>query len=122
MILPTNVESSIVVVDQLSTIPAMDTKTDAGQLSGAGVVLQNSILAIGLDTTDEAAAVAKVKSELAPLFKANGALDKDNVGAVTYTAKAITLGAGDKLVVDLSVVYLSSRLMLALLVLPLPLL
>ena len=95
-----NVESSIVVADQLSTIPAMDTKTDAGQLSGAGVVLQNSILAIGLDTTDQAAAVAKVKSELAPLFKANGALDKDNVGAVTYTAKAITLGAGDKLVVD----------------------
>ncbi len=95
-----NVESSIVVADQLSTIPAMDTKTDAGQLSGAGVVLQNSILAIGLDTTDKAAAVAKVKSELAPLFKANGALDKDNVGAVTYTAKAITLGAGDKLVVD----------------------
>ena len=95
-----NVESSIVVADQLSTIHAMDTKTDAGQLSGAGVVLQNSILAIGLDTTDQAAAVAKVKSELAPLFKANGALDKDNVGAVTYTAKAITLGAGDKLVVD----------------------
>ena len=94
------VESSIVVADQLSTIPSMDTKTDAGQLSGAGVVLQNSILAIGLDTTDKAAAVAKVKSELAPLFKANGALDKDNVGAVTYTAKAITLGAGDKLVVD----------------------
>ena len=94
------VESSIVVADQLSTIPSMDTKTDAGQLSGAGVVLQNSILAIGLDTTDRAAAVAKVKSELAPLFKANGVLDKDNVGAVTYTAKAITLGAGDKLVVD----------------------
>ena len=94
------VESSIVVADQLSTIPSMDTKTDAGQLSGAGVVLQNSILAIGLDTTDRAAAVAKVKSELAPLFEANGALDKDNVGAVTYTAKAITLGAGDKLVVD----------------------
>ena len=95
-----NVESSIVVADQLSTIPTMDTKTDAGQLSGAGVVLQNSILAIGLDTTDKAAAVAKVKSELAPLFKANGALDKDKIGAVAYTAKAITLGAGDKLVVD----------------------
>ena len=94
------VPSSIVVADQLSTIPGMDTKTDAGMLSGNAVVLQNSILALGVDTTDKSAALAAVKSELAPLFKANGALDEKKVGAVAYTAKAITLGANDQLIVD----------------------
>ena len=95
------VPSSIVVADQLSTIPGMDTKTDAGMLSGNAVVLQNSILALGVDTTtDKSAALAAVKSELAPLFKANGALDEKKIGAVAYTAKAITLGANDQLIVD----------------------
>ena len=94
------VPSSIVVADQLSTIPGMDTKTDAGMLSGNAVVLQNSILALGVDTNDKSAALAAVKSELAPLFKANGALDEKKVGAVAYTAKAITLGANDQLIVD----------------------
>ena len=94
-----NVPSSIVVTGELTGAVATD-KTDAGSLSGTAVALQNSILAVGLDTTDKAAALAAVKSELAPLFKANGALDKDKIGAVAYTAKAITLGANDKLVVD----------------------
>ena len=94
------VPSSIVVADQLSTISGMDTKTDAGMLSGNAVVLQNSILAVGLDTTNKADALASVKSELAPLFKANGALDEKKIGAVAYTAKAITLGANDQLIVD----------------------
>ena len=94
-----NVASSIVVTDELTGALATD-EADAGSLGGTAVALQNSILAVGLDTTDEAAALAAVKSELAPLFKANGALDKDNIGAVAYTAKTITLGAGDKLVVD----------------------
>ena len=94
-----NVASSIVVTGDLTNAPAAD-KTDAGSLGGTAVALQNSILAVGLDTTDKAAALAAVKSELAPLFKANGALDKDKIGAVAYTAKSITLGANDKLVVD----------------------
>ena len=94
-----NVPSSIVVTGELTGAVATD-KTDAGSLSGTAVALQNSILAVGLDTTDKAAALAAVKSELAPLFKANGALDKDKIGAVAYTAKTITLGTGDKLVVD----------------------
>ena len=94
-----NVPSSIVVTGELTGAVATD-KTDAGSLGGTAVALQNSILAVGLDTTDKAAALAAVKSELAPLFKANGALDKDKIGAVAYTAKAITLGANDKLVVD----------------------
>ena len=94
-----NVPSSIVVTGELTGAVATD-KTDAGSLGGTAVALQNSILAVGLDTTDKAAALAAVKSELAPLFNANGALNKDNIGAVAYTAKAITLGANDKLVVD----------------------
>ena len=94
-----NVASSIVVTGELTGAVATD-KTDAGSLGGTAVALQNSILAVGLDTTDKATALAAVKSELAPLFKANGALDKDKIGAVAYTAKSITLGANDKLVVD----------------------
>ena len=94
-----NVPSSIVVTGELTGAVATD-KTDAGSLGGTAVALQNSILAVGLDTTDKATALAAVKSELAPLFKANGALDKDKIGAVAYTAKSITLGANDKLVVD----------------------
>ena len=74
------------VTGELTGAVATD-KTDAGSLGGTAVALQNSILAVGLDTTDKAAALAAVKSELAPLFKANGALDKDNIGAVAYTAK-----------------------------------
>ena len=93
-----NVESSIVVAGQLSgnSLPA----NDAGTLDGKALVLQNGILGIGLDTTNKDAAIAQVKSELAPLFKANGALDESKIGAVAYTVKKVTLGAGDQLVVD----------------------
>ena len=97
-----NVASSIVITDELSNADPANSKTDAGSLSGSVVALQNSIFAVGLDTSDKAAALASVKSELAPLFKANGALDKDNVGAVAYIAKKITLGATDQLAVDSS--------------------
>ncbi|MCK0515071.1 autotransporter domain-containing protein [Anaerobiospirillum sp. NML120448] len=93
-----NVESSIVVAGQLSgnSLPA----NDAGTLDGKALVLQNGILGIGLDTTNKDAAIAQVKSELAPLFKANGALDESKIGSVAYTVKKVTLGAGDQLVVD----------------------
>ena len=93
-----NVESSIVVAGQLSgrSLPA----NDAGTLDGKALVLQNGILGIGLDTTNKDAAIAQVKSELAPLFMANGALDESKIGAVAYTVKKVTLGAGDQLVVD----------------------
>ena len=94
-----NVPSSIVVTGELTGAVATD-KTDAGSLGGTAVALQNSILAVGLDTTDKAAALAAVKSELAPLFKANGALDEKKIGAVAYTAKKITLASGNQLVVD----------------------
>ena len=97
-----NVESSIVIANELSNADPATLKTDAGSLGGSVVALQNSIFAVGLDTTDKAAALASVKSELAPLFKANGALDKDNVGSVAYISKKITLGATDQLVVDSS--------------------
>ena len=97
-----NVASSIVITNELSNADPATSKTDAGSLGGSVVALQNSIFAVGLDTTDKAAALAAVKSELAPLFKANGALDKDNVGSVAYIAKKITLGANDQLVVDSS--------------------
>ena len=97
-----NVASSIVIANELSNADPATLKTDAGSLGGSVVALQNSIFAVGLDTTDKAAALASVKSELAPLFKSNGALDKDNVGSVAYIAKKITLGATDQLVVDSS--------------------
>ena len=93
-----DVESSIVVAGQLSgTSLSAD---NAGTLDGKALVLQNGILGIGLDTTNEDLAKAQVKSELAPLFKANGALDESKIGAVAYTVKKVTLGVGDQLVVD----------------------
>ena len=92
------VESSIVVAGQLSgTSLSAD---DAGTLDGKALVLQNGILGIGLDTTNKDLAKAQVKKELAPLFKDNGALDESKIGAVAYTVKKVTLGAGDQLVVD----------------------
>ena len=97
-----NVESSVVIASELTGAVPATSKTDAGSLGGSVVALQNSIFAVGVDTTDKAAALASVKSELAPLFKANGALDKDNVGSVAYISKKITLGANDQLVVDSS--------------------
>ena len=97
-----NVESSIVIASELTSADPATAKTDAGSLGGSVVALQNSIFAVGVDTTDKNLAKAQVKKELAPLFKANGALDKDNVGSVAYIAKKITLGANDQLVVDSS--------------------
>ena len=97
-----NVASSIVIANELSNANQANLKTDAGSLGGSVVALQNSIFAVGLDTTDKAAALASVKSELAPLFKANGALDESKIGAVAYISKKITLGATDQLVVDSS--------------------
>ncbi|MCK0515072.1 autotransporter domain-containing protein [Anaerobiospirillum sp. NML120448] len=97
-----NVASSIVIANELSNANQANLKTDAGSLGGSVVALQNSIFAVGLDTTDKAAALAAVKSELAPLFKANGALDESKIGAVAYISKKITLGATDQLVVDSS--------------------
>ena len=97
-----NVESSVVIASELTGAVPATSKTDAGSLGGSVVALQNSIFAVGVDTTDKNLAKAQVKKELAPLFKANGALDKDNVGSVAYIAKKITLGANDQLVVDSS--------------------
>ena len=92
------VNSSIFVTNELTnaTNADPDNKTDAGTLSGDAIVLQNSIFAVGVDSE------AKVKAALAPLFNANGALDKENnkIGAVAYVAKSITLGTGDNLIVD----------------------
>ena len=92
------VNSSIFVTNELTNATNVDpdNKTDAGTLSGDAIVLQNSIFAVGVDSE------AKVKAALAPLFNANGALDKENnkIGAVAYVAKSITLGAGDNLIVD----------------------
>ena len=92
------VNSSIFVTNELTNATNVDpdNKTDAGTLSGDAIVLQNSIFAVGVDSE------AKVKAALAPLFNANGALDKENnkIGAVAYVAKSITLGASDNLIVD----------------------
>ena len=99
--------ASIVAIGQLGSETAVTSAlgNDAGTLDGSLVALQNSILAIGVtDSTETAAdtAIEQIQQTFATYLNDNGALSADGVGAIAYVAKAMDLGADDKLVVDAS--------------------
>ncbi len=99
--------ASIVAIGQLGSATAATSAlgNDAGTLDGALVALQNSILAIGVTDSTEAdgdTAIEQIQQTFATYLNDNGALSSDGVGAIAYVAKAMNLGADDKIVVDAS--------------------
>ena len=99
--------ASIVAIGQLGSATAVTSAlgNDAGTLDGSLVALQNSILAIGVTDSTEAdgdTAIEQIQQTFATYLNDNGALSADDVGAIAYVAKAMNLGADDKIVVDAS--------------------
>ena len=99
--------ASIVAIGQLGSATAVTSAlgNDAGTLDGSLVALQNSILAIGVTDsteTDGDTAIEQIQQTFATYLNDNGALSADGVGAIAYVAKAMDLGADDKIVVDAS--------------------
>ena len=99
--------ASIVAIGQLGSATAVTPAlgNDAGTLDGSLVALQNSILAIGVTDsteTDGDTAIEQIQQTFATYLNDNGALSADGVGAIAYVAKAMDLGADDKIVVDAS--------------------
>ena len=99
--------ASIVAIGQLGSDTAVTSAlgNDAGTLNGALVALQNSILAVGVTDSTEAdgdTAIEQIQQTFATYLNDNGALSADGVGAIAYVAKAMNLGADDKIVVDAS--------------------
>ena len=99
--------ASIVAIGQLGSDTAVTSAlgNDAGTLDGALVALQNSILAVGVTDsteTDGDTAIEQIQQTFATYLNDNGALSADGVGAIAYVAKAMNLGADDKIVVDAS--------------------
>ena len=97
--------ASIVAIGQLGSATAVTSAlgNDAGTLDGSLVALQNSILAIGVTDSTEAdgdTAIEQIQQTFATYLNDNGALSEDGVGAIAYVAKAMDLGADDKIVVD----------------------
>ena len=99
--------ASIVAIGQLGSDTAVTPAlgNDAGTLNGALVALQNSILAVGVTDSTEAdgdTAIEQIQQTFATYLNDKGALNEDGVGAIAYVAKAMNLGADDKIVVDAS--------------------
>ena len=99
--------ASIVAIGQLGSATAVTSALGnaAGTLDGTLVALQNSILAIGVTDSTEAdgdTAIEQIQQTFATYLNDNGALSADGVGAIAYVAKAMDLGADDKIVVDAS--------------------
>ena len=99
--------ASIVAIGQLGSATAVTSAlgNDAGTLDGSLVALRNSILAIGVTDsteTDGDTAIEQIQQTFATYLNDNGALSADGVGAIAYVAKAMDLGADDKIVVDAS--------------------
>ena len=97
--------ASIVAIGQLGSATAVTSAlgNDAGTLDGSLVALQNSILAIGVTDsteTDGDTAIEQIQQTFATYLNDKGALSEDGVGAIAYVAKAMDLGADDKIVVD----------------------
>ena len=76
----------------------------AGELKGKVVALQNSIVALGVDTQDQAQTVAELNNTFAPFMK-NGALqdpkkNEQGLGAIALVNKQLQVAPGGQIIVD----------------------
>ncbi|MCK0535500.1 MULTISPECIES: autotransporter domain-containing protein [unclassified Anaerobiospirillum] len=90
-------KASLVAVKQFKDLNQADEKVRAGKLNGDLAVLQNSIVALGVDTAN---AQSQVQYDFASLLDENGSLSADKTGAIAYINKSLTMDSGDHLTVD----------------------
>ena len=89
--------ANIVIAQQLGAATIVpNTGAQAGSLNGTIQTLQNSIVAVGVSVEDKDQAIAKAKV-FESLMTANGSLQADKVGAISYVAKTLDLASGAKL-------------------------
>ena len=89
--------ANIVIAQQLGSAKIIpNTGAQAGKLDGTIQTLQNSIVAVGVPVDDKDQAIAKAKV-FDSLMIANGSLQADKVGAISYVAKTLDLASGAKL-------------------------
>ena len=89
--------ANIVIAQQLGAANIIpNTGAQAGKLDGTIQTLQNSIVAVGVPVDDKDQAIAKAKV-FDSLMTANGSLQADKVGAISYVAKTLDLASGAKL-------------------------
>ena len=90
-------KASLLAVKQFKGLKEADEKVRAGMLNGEIAVLQNSIVALGVDTAN---AQSQVQYDFASLLDENGSLSTDKTGAIAYINKSLTMDSGDHLTVD----------------------
>ena len=93
-------ENSLVGLDSVGAANAITPEKGnaAGTTDGNIAVLQNAVVAIGVDHTT---AESTIKNVFADYFDAaDGSLDENKAGAILYVAKALNVANGNKLVVD----------------------
>ena len=89
--------ANIVIAQQLGSATIVPgTGAQAGSLNGTIQTLQNSIVAVGVSVADKDQAIAKAKV-FDSLMTANGSLQADKVGAISYVAQTLDLAANAKL-------------------------
>ena len=89
--------ANIVIAQQLGSANIVpNTGAQAGSLNGTIKTLQNSIVAVGVSVDDKDKAIAKAKV-FDSLMTANGSLQADKVGAISYVAKTLDLASGAKI-------------------------
>ena len=89
--------ANIVIAQQLGSATIVPgTGAQAGSLNGTIQTLQNSIVAVGVSVADKDQAIAKAKV-FDSLMTANGSLQADKVGAISYVAQTLDLTAGSKI-------------------------
>ena len=89
--------ANVVIAQQLGSATIVPgTGAQAGSLNGTIQTLQNSIVAVGVSVADKDQAIAKAKV-FDSLMTANGSLQADKVGAISYVAKTLDLASGAKL-------------------------
>ena len=89
--------ANIVIAQQLGAANIIpNTGAQAGKLDGTIQTLQNSIVAVGVSVDDKDQAIAKAKV-FDSLMTANGSLQADKVGAISYVAKTLDLASGAKI-------------------------
>ena len=93
-------KASLLAVKQFKGLKEADEKVRAGMLNGEIAVLQNSIVALGVDTAN---AQSQVQYDFASLLDENGSLSADKTGAIAYINKSLTMDSGDHLAVDANI-------------------
>ena len=92
---------SIVTAGGLGDSTATIDADDAGVLNGQAIALRNSILAIGVESSESETAVEQMQDLFSQYIDgADGSLTRDEVGSIIYVAKSLNVDNGSKLILN----------------------